>query len=62
MNGWLETYRGVVNPWECDMVEHFTVAYYFDRFSDAILAMLEEIGMGPSYMRSAALVRAPALS
>ncbi len=52
MSGWLETYRGVVNPWECDMVEHFTVAYYFDRFSDAILAMLEEVGTGPSYMRS----------
>ena len=55
MSGWLETYRGVVNPWECDMVEHLTVAYYFDRFSDAILAILEELGMGPSYMRSEGL-------
>jgi hypothetical protein len=32
---WLETYRGVVNPWECDVVQHFTIAYYFDRFADA---------------------------
>jgi acyl-CoA thioesterase FadM len=32
---WLETYRGVVNPWECDVVQHFTIAYYFDRLADA---------------------------
>jgi acyl-CoA thioesterase FadM len=31
----IETYRGVVNPWECDVVQHFTIAYYFDRFADA---------------------------
>ncbi len=24
MDGWLETYRGAVAPWECDVVEHFT--------------------------------------
>jgi hypothetical protein len=30
VSNWLETYRGVVNPWECDVVQHFTIAYYFD--------------------------------
>ena len=35
MTKWLETYRGAVNAWECDVVEHFTIAYYFDRFADA---------------------------
>ena len=35
MAKWFETYRGVVNAWECDVVEHFTIAYYFDRFADA---------------------------
>ena len=35
MADWIETYRGVVNAWECDVVEHFTIAYYFDRFADA---------------------------
>lgn len=35
MTKWLETYRGVVNSWECDVVQHFTIAYYFDRFADA---------------------------
>ena len=52
MSGWLETYRGVVNPWECDVVEHFTVAYYFNRFGDATLRMGEAIGLGLSYMEA----------
>jgi len=38
---WIETYRGVVNPWECDVVQHFTIAYYFDRFADATRNFLE---------------------
>jgi len=38
---WLETYRGVVNPWECDVVQHFTIAYYFDRFADATRNFLD---------------------
>jgi len=28
MAEWTETYRGVVSAWECDIVEHFTIAYY----------------------------------
>jgi hypothetical protein len=28
MTEWIETYRGVVSAWECDIVEHFTIAYY----------------------------------
>jgi acyl-CoA thioesterase FadM len=43
---WLETYRGVVNAWECDVVEHFTIAYYFDRFADSSRNLLELIGEG----------------
>jgi acyl-CoA thioesterase FadM len=38
---WIETYRGVVNPWECDVVQHFTIAYYFDRFADATRNFLD---------------------
>ena len=34
-SGYLETYRGWVAPWECDVVEHLTVAYYFERFADS---------------------------
>lgn len=50
-SGWYETYRGAVAPWECDTVDHFTVAFYFDRFSDATLGLMDEIGVGPSYMQ-----------
>ncbi|MBM3489455.1 MAG: acyl-ACP thioesterase [Alphaproteobacteria bacterium] len=50
MAGWIETYRGVVNAWETDVVDHFTVAYYFDRFADASLAIMEHLDLGPSYI------------
>jgi acyl-CoA thioesterase FadM len=46
MAEWIETYRGVVSAWECDIVEHFTIAYYFDRFADATRNLLELIGEG----------------
>jgi acyl-CoA thioesterase FadM len=45
---WLETYRGVVNPWECDVVQHFTIAYYFDRFADATRNFFHLIEEGDS--------------
>jgi acyl-CoA thioesterase FadM len=47
---WLETYRGTVFAWEVDAVEHFTVAYYFDRFEDATLLLLSATGHGPDYI------------
>ena len=39
MTGWTETYRGVVKAWECDVFDHFTIAYYFDRLSDCSAAL-----------------------
>ncbi len=48
MTQWIETYRGVVSAWECDIVEHFTIAYYFDRFADATRNHLELLGAGES--------------
>lgn len=50
-HGWIETYRGTVFRWEVDQVDHFTVAYYAQRFGDATLGLLEAIGLGPAYMR-----------
>jgi acyl-CoA thioesterase FadM len=44
MAEWTETYRGVVSAWECDIVEHFTIAYYFERFADATRNFFELIG------------------
>jgi acyl-CoA thioesterase FadM len=43
---WFETYRGVVNPWECDVVQHFTIAYYFDRFADATRNFFDLVAAG----------------
>jgi acyl-CoA thioesterase FadM len=49
MASWLESYRGAVMPWECDIVEHLTIAYYFERFADANLALMDHIGFGKDY-------------
>lgn len=47
---WVDTYRGTVFPWETDIVEHLTVAYYFERFADATLNLLDGLGLGADYM------------
>jgi acyl-CoA thioesterase FadM len=43
--GWIETCRSIVAPWECDITEHFTIAYYFDRLADAAATAAEGLGM-----------------
>ena len=43
MDDWTETCRSIVNPWECDTTEHFTIAYYFDRLADAASTMAEKL-------------------
>jgi acyl-CoA thioester hydrolase len=53
MSEWSETYRGSVAPWECDMTEHFTIGYYFDRLGRAELEIGEALGLGE--VRRAAL-------
>jgi acyl-CoA thioester hydrolase len=39
----VETYRGVVAPWECDVMGHLTIAFYFDRFADAAFALVDQL-------------------
>jgi len=46
MTDWTETYRGTVPPWECDVTEHFTVGYYFDRVEEAEANFADELGLG----------------
>jgi acyl-CoA thioesterase FadM len=46
MTNWTETYRGSVPPWQCDVTEHFTIAYYFDRLEEAESNLAEELGIG----------------
>lgn len=45
MNEWIETYRGIVWPWECDVAEHFTVAFYFGRLADATALAARALGV-----------------
>ena len=46
MTNWSETYRGTVPPWECDVTEHFTIAYYFDRLEEGERNLAEILGLG----------------
>jgi acyl-CoA thioesterase FadM len=46
MENWSETYRGTVPPWECDVTEHFTIAYYFDRLEEAERNLADGLGVG----------------
>jgi acyl-CoA thioester hydrolase len=38
-----ETYRSVVAAWECDVMGHLTIAFYFDRFADAAASLIERV-------------------
>jgi acyl-CoA thioester hydrolase len=46
MAEWIETCRGTVAPWECDITEHFTIAYYLDRVDQAAATVAELLGIG----------------
>jgi acyl-CoA thioesterase FadM len=45
MTTWIETYRGTVPPWQCDVTEHFTVGYYFDRLEEAEANLADDLGI-----------------
>ena len=45
MTDWIETCRGTVPPWECDVTEHFTIAYYFERFEESEANLAETLGL-----------------
>jgi acyl-CoA thioesterase FadM len=42
---WIETFRGTVAPWECDITEHFTIAYYADRVDQASTTFADLLGL-----------------
>ncbi|MFV0294865.1 MAG: thioesterase family protein [Hyphomicrobiaceae bacterium] len=52
MENWTETYRGTVSAWECDIVEHFTIAYYFEKFADATRNFVELLGVADNLLPS----------
>lgn len=45
MTPWVETYRGAASPGECDVTEHFTLAFYFDRIAQAEANFAERLGL-----------------
>ncbi len=52
MNGYSETFRGDVSPWEVDATEHFTVAYYYEKFEAATWRFLRQSGADPASART----------
>jgi acyl-CoA thioesterase FadM len=45
MEPWIETCRGTVPPWETDVTEHWTIAYYFGHIALAEATLAEELGL-----------------
>ena len=56
MENWSETYRGSVPPWECDVTEHFTIAYYAERLGEAARGLADELGLA-DLLRGAGFLR-----
>lgn len=48
MSAYFETFRSNVFPWETDFVEHFTVAYYYEKFAQAGDRAVLALGQDPS--------------
>lgn len=47
-SAYFETFRSNVFPWETDFVEHFTVAYYYEKFAQAGDRALLALGQDPA--------------
>ena len=45
MAEWVETFRGTVAPWECDITEHCTIACYADRIDQASTTLSDFLGL-----------------
>jgi acyl-CoA thioesterase FadM len=52
ISGFSETFRGDVKAWECDVVEHFTVAFYYEAFEAAGWRFLRDLGVDPGKART----------
>ena len=47
----IETYRGVVYPWQMDHMDHMNVQFYTARFDEATWHLFAALGMTTSYFR-----------
>ena len=52
MSSYTETFRGEVLPWQVDATEHFTVAYYYEKFEAAAWRFLRLAGVDPALART----------
>ena len=57
MTGSRITFMGAVPPWECDIVDHFTVAYYYQKLDHATDVVLGRAGVGPHDPGAPTMVR-----
>ena len=51
------TFMGAVPPWECDIVDHFTVAYYYQKLDHATDVVLGRAGIDPADPAAPTMVR-----
>lgn len=51
------TFMGAVPPWECDIVDHFTVAYYYQKLDHATDVVLGRAGFDPADPAAPTMVR-----
>jgi len=52
MTSALETFRGVVYPWQLDHIGHMNVQFYTARFDEATWHFFASIGITPTYLRT----------
>jgi acyl-CoA thioester hydrolase len=51
MSDAIETYRGVVYPWQCDQMGHMNVMWYTGKFDEATWVLFARVGITASYLR-----------
>lgn len=47
----METYRGVVYPWNIDHVGHMNVQFYTGKFDEATWHFFAKLGLTPTFLR-----------
>ncbi len=48
----IETYRGVVYPWQMDHMDHMNVQFYTARFDEATWHLFAALGMTTTYFKA----------
>ena len=52
MGAAIETYRGVVYPWQMDHMDHMNVQFYTARFDEATWHLFSALGMSANYFKA----------